>query len=279
MRRRAFLVTAAATVTALMAAAGLVIVWRAARPQPIVLAQATTRPLEARLSDARADRWRPYAAAAREEVRVDTLAELQKRGDWHGLADAAILDGQLDRAAAALERACASADVESDRAALALQRHDAAAALVHAARALALAPGHAQAAWNRALALGELGLTHVAMAAFEAIGARGGTGWADEAKSRAATLRRRLVDERDRARQPSPEAAAAYDAARALLQKGDAAGAERQALTGLERARAANADPTDLPRRLYVLLAGAARAQGKSALADAYVDEARLVMP
>jgi len=28
-----------------------------------------------------------------------------------------------------------------------------------------------------------------------------------------------------------------------------------------------------------VLLAAAARAQGKSALADAYVDEARLVMP
>jgi hypothetical protein len=290
VRRRALI----ATVTALAAAAALVIVWRAARPQPIVLAQATERPIEARLSDARADRWRPYAGGTREEVRVDTLAELEKRGDWRGLADACVLDGQLERAAAALAKAGASvagasagsapaagapADLESDRAALALRHKDAAAALAHATRALQLAPGHAQAAWNRALALGELGLVRAATSAFQAIAARGEKGWADEAKARAAALRAELEHERDRARQPSPVAAAAYEQARAALQKGDAAGAERQALAGLRQARDANVDPTDLPRRFYVLLAEAARAQGKAALADAYVDEARLVMP
>ena len=275
MGRRALI----ATVTALVAAAALVIVWRAARPEPIVLAQATTRPLEARLSDARADRFRPYAGGTREEVRVDTLARLERRGDWRGLADACLLDGQLDRAAAALARAGASADVESDRAALALGQHDAAAALAHATRALQRAPGHAQAAWNRALALRDLGLVRVATGAFQAIAARGDKGWADEAKARAAALRTELAHERDRARQPSPVAAAAYDQARAALRKGDAPGAEQQALAGLRQARDANVDPTDLPRRFYVLLAEAARAQGKTALADAYVDEARLVMP
>ncbi|HEX6836784.1 MAG TPA: hypothetical protein VF334_09440 [Polyangia bacterium] len=280
MRRRALL----ATVTALVVAAGLVIVWRAARPEPIVLAQATKRPFEARLSDARADRFRPYAGGTRaggtrEEVRVDTLAQLAKRADWRGLADACLLDGQLDRAAAALERAGASADVASDRAALALLQHDPAAALAHATRALALAPGLPQAAWNRALALGDLELVHAATGAFAAIAARGEKGWADEAKARAAALRGELAGERDRARRPAPEAGAAYEQARAALQKGDAAGAEAQARAGLAQARDANLDPTDLPRRFYVLLADAARAQGKTALADAYVDEARLVMP
>lgn len=285
MRRRALL----ATVTTLVVLAAGVIGWRLLRPEPIVLAQAVERPIAARLSDARADRFRPYGGArmTREEVRVDTLAQLQRRGDWRGLADAELLAGDPARAAEALARAAkaparagASADVESDRAALALVEHDAAAALGHAARALGLAPGHRQAAWNRALALAGLGLAHEAIGAFQALAARGEKGWSDEAKARADELRAAIGQASARARQPAPAAATAgYDEARALLHQGDAPAASARALAALALAQKANADPSDLPRRLYVLLAEAARAQGQGALADAYVDEARALMP
>ncbi|MGZ3443856.1 MAG: zf-HC2 domain-containing protein, partial [Polyangia bacterium] len=129
-RRRVILAVGAA----LTAAAAVVVIWKMARPEPIVLAQADKRSLEARLSYGAADRWRPYdleraGGTAREEVRVDTLARLESRGDWRGLADGYLLGGEPERAAEALAKAGESADVESDRAALALQQHDAAAAL------------------------------------------------------------------------------------------------------------------------------------------------------
>ncbi len=386
-RKRAVIVAA----SALTAVAAVVISWRLARPEPIVLAQAERRPLEARLSYAAADRWRPYdggRAPDREEVRVDSLARLEARGEWRGLADGYLLGGEPERAAAALARAGESADVESDRAALALRAHDASAALRHAARALALAPGHAQAAWNRALALRDLALVRTAANAFAAIAARGGKGWSDEARTRAAALRaaesarerlwmaadtagRELVrsglrpapevvraapglihayveealratkDQRRRAALvPVAEAVDAAEggglaarvrgapgtdawsvsiedeaAAKAALVRGDKeaavrlladadrrclaahidyrcvsleyalaqtqppAAAEKTALAALMRARAAGVDPRDLPRRLLVRVAEAARAQGQVALADACIDEARLLMP
>jgi cellulose synthase operon protein C len=373
-RRRVFI----AVTTALAAAAAIVVAWKVARPEPIVLAQADKRPLEARLSYAAADHWRPYdveraAAVVREEVRVDTLARLEAKGEWRGLADGYLLGGEPERAAEALARAGESADVESDRAALALQKHDAAMALAHAARALALAPGHAQGAWNRALALRELGLTRAAANAFEAIAQRGEKGWSDEARQRAASLRaadserERSWNEADAAAKTMltsgappaeeivraypglvqdyvrralgtsgdkskllallpPEARVAWDvsvddeqAAKEALERGDSveaaklladadrrclavhidyrcasleyalafaesklkrgADAEKTALAGWQRARDAGVDPRDLPRRFLVLLADVARAQDKTALADAYVDEARLLMP
>ena len=87
-RRRIVLAVAGACA----AAAAIVIAVRAFRPTLIVLAQSDRRPLEARLSDAQADRWRPYevmrGGAAREEVRVDTLAALERRGDWGRLGEA-----------------------------------------------------------------------------------------------------------------------------------------------------------------------------------------------
>jgi hypothetical protein len=359
-RRRIFIAVSAA----LTAAAAVVVIWKMARPEPIVLAQADKRPIEARLSYGAADRWRPYdveraAGTAREEVRVDTLARLEAKGDWRGLADGYLLGGERERAAEALAKAGESADVESDRAALALQQHDAAAALVHATRALSLAPGHAQAAWNRALALRELGLTRVSANAFEAIAHQGDRGWSDEAKARAASLRaadgerergwneadaagrkllatgeappaeivrahrglmhhyveatlreehdpRRLkmlvpvadaIDPelamrvraaadgkagklpRERALDPWERVVLALDRATRALHAGNAAQAQLLARDGLTAAREADVDPRDLPRRLLVLLAEIARAENHPALADAYVDEARLLMP
>ncbi|MCU1282525.1 MAG: hypothetical protein JWM53_6071, partial [bacterium] len=312
------------------------------------------------------------AGTAREEVRVDTLARLEAKGEWRGLADGYLLGGEPERAAEALAKADESAEAESDRAALALQRRDPANALAHATRALQHAPGHPQAAWNRALALRELGLTRAAANAFEAIAQKGEKGWSDEAKARAASLRA-ADGERERAWSAAdavaktmltsgepppaeivraypglvqdyvrralaagdkpkllallpPEARVGWDvsvddeqAAKDALARGDGveaaklladadrrclalhidyrcaaleyalalaesklhrdADAEKTALVGWQRARDAGADPRELPRRFLVLLADLARAQDKTALADAYVDEARLLMP
>jgi hypothetical protein len=355
-----------ATVTALVAVAAVVIVWRAARPEPIVLAQADKRPLEARLREGAAARWRPYAEG-REEVRVDTLTQLERRGQWRALAEAELLAGDTARAATALARAGASGDAESARAALALQTHDAAAALEHATRALQLLPGDGAAAWNRALALRDLGLARAATLAFQAIAARGEKGWSDEAKARAAALRRsietrersrvdaegagkamvangepppvdlvrerpvlmelyleralaKIRDRRQLARLiPTAEEIDAIDArsaspssmlraprfraaaegrpkqlihdgapdpvlaCRLALEQAEQAWKAGDADTAAETARGltqqTEVDPTDVPRRALLLLAVIVRTQGDAALADAYVDEARLLMP
>jgi len=184
----------------------------------------------------------------------------------------------------AMRPAPTRADAESDRAARALVEHDAAAALAHATRALELAPGHPQAAWNRALALGDLGLERGAVVAFQAIAARGEKGRSDEAKTRASTMRAAIARQDARASTivvpdaTRAELERAWSEAKAALHDGDAARAETLALAALARARAADVDAHDLPRRLYVVLAEATRAEGKTALADAYIDEARLLL-
>jgi tetratricopeptide (TPR) repeat protein len=154
-----------------------------------------------------------------------------------------------------------------------------ATALARATRALARAPGDADAAWQRARALEALGLSHVAIEAYEAIAARGGDGRGDEPGKRAESLRASLAAAQQRARHSPPAAAvAALDVAMKALRDGDAIAAERQAQTALTLAREANVDPTDVPRRCYIVLADAARARGQTALANAYVDEARALM-
>src|SRR6185312_1336379 len=171
------------------AGAAAAILMRATKPAPIVIVQAQKRAIEARLSAPAADRWRPYAGRAREEVRVDVIAELQRRGDWRGLFAAQLVAGETQQAGEAVAKEGESADAESDRAALALVSRDPKGALMHATRALQLAPGHAQAAWNRALALRDLALPRTAASAFEMIAARGVPGWGPEARERAHALR------------------------------------------------------------------------------------------
>jgi hypothetical protein len=176
------------------AAAALVVGWRVTRPEPIVLAQAETRPLEARLSYRGADRYRPYEVMRamgplREDVPLTTLARLEHDRDLHGLGVGYLLGGDGARAAEALAGAGDSAAVQSDRAALALQQHDALAALAAADAALHKEPGQAEASWNRALALRDLGLPLTAAQTFDAVAAHGEAGWADEARRRASSLR------------------------------------------------------------------------------------------
>lgn len=221
---------------------------------------------------------------------------------------------------AARRRPHGVADVESRRAAAALAAHDPATALEHATRALRLAPGDADAAWQRALALRDVGLGRSASVAFDAIARRGERGRSDDALKQAMALRA-AEHARDRARieadfagreiaksggTAAPELERAHPvlfahyralhagdvahdpwraladeerAARATLHAGDAATAERRAVEGIAHARAADVDPADLLRRFLLVAADAARAQHRDAVADAYVDEARLFMP
>jgi hypothetical protein len=285
-RRRRVLV---AVTGALAAAAALAVAWRLARPQPIVLAQAEARPIEARLSYPGADRWRPYdvmraAGPAREDVPLDTLARLEKRGDTHGLGVGYLLGGDGERASEYLARAEASPEVLSDRAALALQRHDVEQALGDVDRALAAAPGHPQALWNRALALRDLGLTLAAAQAFDVVAARGEPGWSDEARRRAAALRAGEA-ERERAFR------AADAAGRAMIAGGAVPAPETvRAFSGLmrrhlyEAVRAASSparlqqlmpvaealDSVDGGRTLAARLQAAMRAPRTVALAETY---------
>jgi cellulose synthase operon protein C len=189
--------------SALAVAAAIVFGMRLTRQEPVMLAMATARPIEARLSYEGADRYRPYdvmraAGTAKESVPVQSLATLEKRGDSHGVGVGYLLSGEPDRAMTYLSQAQASAAVLSDEAAAALQQHDAETALVDADKALAESPGHVQAMWNKALALRELGLPLSAAQLFDGVAARAEPGWSDEAKKRAAALRA-AETERERA--------------------------------------------------------------------------------
>ncbi|HEY2747917.1 MAG TPA: hypothetical protein VGL86_25015 [Polyangia bacterium] len=158
---------------------------------------------------------------------------------------------------------------------------DARQALVDATQTLARAPGEPAAAWDRAVALRALGLTHLAADAFEMIAAQGDGGRSLDARTAARALR---DDERARALAQGPQAGcASFDAALAAatgaLQAGDAGGAEDRAFAVFAAARRDGCDARDRPRRALILAASAARVRGETALAGAYTGEARLVMP
>ncbi|WP_164017745.1 CHAT domain-containing protein [Pyxidicoccus trucidator] len=167
-----------------------------------VLALAPTRSLEARLSWDGASAHRPYGVLRsgderpRELVPLRELAKLEEAGDLHGLATGHLLRGEGEQAAEYLQRAPASPDVDSDRAVVALTKGELEEALILLDGVLEKHPQHPEALWNRALVLRELGLDAVAADAFDAVAALREPGWAEEAKERAAALRRRLDGQR-----------------------------------------------------------------------------------
>jgi hypothetical protein len=181
----------------LAAAAALVLLvprWRATPEAPPRFALAATRQLEGRLSYAGAEAHRPYDVARSgdaigQSVPAAAIAALERAGDAHGVATAYLLDGNPTQAASWLARTPPSDDVDSDRAALALAQQDPARAVALCARVLEHSPRHAEAQWNRALALAALGLEESAAASFDEVVALGEPGWADEARDRAARLR------------------------------------------------------------------------------------------
>ena len=190
---------------ALAAAAALVIV--IARPgdgkprsEPVI-ALAERRAVEVRFSSAPFDRHRPYEVArggvASEPIAMSTLVAFERRGDQAALVAAHALGGELARADSAAQKLAAGGAAEADRAALALLGGRPEEALAAAERALRAAPGSTVARWNRALALRDLQLPLAAAHELERVAESGEAGWAEEARERAADLRR-AVAERDR---------------------------------------------------------------------------------
>lgn len=166
--------------------------------QPALLATAERRFMEARLSHPGASRFRPYSATRASDSPVErvpqrALADLEERGDFHGLATAYLLQGAPKPAAEFLGKAGEGPDVDSDRAVLALERREFAQALSRLEQALEAAPGHPQALWNRGLALRELGLHLASAEAFDAVAALNEPGWAEEARKRAEEERRKVA--------------------------------------------------------------------------------------
>jgi hypothetical protein len=162
-------------------------------PQQVALALAPRRVVEARLAWRGAADYRVYdvpraGEPPHESIAIRTLADLEARGDLHGVGVLALLNGERRRAADYLERAGDSADAMSDRAALALADNQPERALAFADAALAKDAAHGPALWNRALALRDLGRPHAAAAAFREVAARGEPGWASEARHRAVSL-------------------------------------------------------------------------------------------
>jgi cellulose synthase operon protein C len=167
----------------------------------VALAGGTHRQLEGRLAYPGLDRHRRLnnqraggasenAAAPPPGLAVEEgLAELEVRGDLHGLGVAHLLLGNLPRARAYLERAPSSTTVLNDRATLALREGKHQEALNLSELALRLAPNQPQATWNRALALDGLRQSRQAADAFDRAAALSGVaGWGEEARDRARRL-------------------------------------------------------------------------------------------
>ncbi len=200
----------------LAAAAALVIWWKVvprsgpeapAAPPAVALELKAERGghVDVRFSDPSLDGYRPKQDAMRsaagaprthENIGLKDLSELEQRNRLHALVGARALNGDLEGAARDAAQLPETAATLSDRAALALLDRDAPEARANPERALSLAvqarrlaPTLEPAMWNEAVALERLGLTLAAAAAFDEIAKRGGAGWPEEARQRAARLR------------------------------------------------------------------------------------------
>ncbi len=126
-----------------------------------------------------------------EGIPLAASAELERRGDWHGLGIAMLLSGNPGQAGRHLDKLPPSPAVDVDRAVVALversdQGLDLALRLLE--RALAADPDSTAARWNRGLALERLGLPLTAAGEMETVAARNEPGWGAEARERAGRL-------------------------------------------------------------------------------------------
>ena len=165
-------------------------------PGEVWLASATERKLDARLSHPKADSFRPYVpyrgtAQTAEVLPLRPLAELEERQDFRGIAAAYALRGDWQQAEAFLLRAPDSPDKDNDLAVVALSRGRWEDALGLLGGALRREPRHAQALWNRGLALQGRGLKRLAEVSFRDAAALPAQeeGWTKEAETRANELR------------------------------------------------------------------------------------------
>ncbi|AGC42335.1 hypothetical protein MYSTI_00986 [Myxococcus stipitatus DSM 14675] len=155
--------------------------------------------IEARLTYPEADRYRPRVSAGGclvppEPIPLKELARLEADGNWAGIAAAYGLQGEWNQAGSFLARMSSSPDRDSDLAAVHLSRgaHEQALQLLDGV--LASHPRHAQALWNRALVLRDMGLTMKAAETFEKVAALGEQGWSREARAHAVTLREETME-------------------------------------------------------------------------------------
>jgi tetratricopeptide (TPR) repeat protein len=180
---------AAGLVGAIAAAAALVIVIiPPGPPAPPAVASlqdqlGPTRSIQARLSYRGADRYRPLdvarGARSSEPISIERMGQLEHAKDWHGVAVAALLAGERERAARFFAQAPSTPQVDSDRAALelidgsqdALER-----GLDDVDRALKAEPNNPTALWNRALVLVGLNLPLAASREFDHVIALGEPG-------------------------------------------------------------------------------------------------------
>ncbi|WP_224361543.1 CHAT domain-containing protein [Hyalangium versicolor] len=191
--------------TAMVSAALLLVLPRPDGPRAELLWMmgAPTRSIELRSSYPGADIWRPYEtmrsehSAPQAPAPLQEMAKLEEAGDMRGIAAVYLLRKDAESAAAYLARAGDSPDVETDRAGVDLLRGDVPEALRRLDGVLTRTPQHAQAMWNRALALAQLGLELAAAEQFEAVAVLNEPGWADEARRRAGELRDRSKRERE----------------------------------------------------------------------------------
>ncbi|AKQ64989.1 Tetratricopeptide repeat protein [Myxococcus hansupus] len=165
------------------------------------LAKSPSRRIEARVAYARADGHRPFVplrsggvrgvsvSAVSPVVPLRALANLEDQGDLHGIAAAYLVRGDWRQASDFLQRLPPSPDRDSDLAIIALEQGHSETALALLEGVLRQAPDHAQAQWNRALVLREMGLTLLAADAFDAVAKQGAPGWSEEARIRARALR------------------------------------------------------------------------------------------
>ncbi|NBD07417.1 MULTISPECIES: zf-HC2 domain-containing protein [Corallococcus] len=167
-------------------------------PAVVFLENQSTRELEARLSDPRADQWRRYSPmrggaegteAVQAPLPLRPLAEMEERKDFRGIVAAYVLHGQWQQAQAVLAREPASLARDNDLAVVALQdgRHQDALALLDSV--VRADPRNAQALWNRGLALRSLHQDARAARDFDQVAALGEPGWSDEARKLADELR------------------------------------------------------------------------------------------
>lgn len=199
-RRRPLLAVAIGGAIAMAAAASLILSRRPSRPATTVAwvaPAASSRPSIARLAYPGASAYHPYAPtrgtpATAPTIALATLADLERQGDWYGVAVVSWWRGDRDAAARYFGMAAPSPDALVDQAALALSGTETIAlaeALAVFDQVLRRDPRHPAARWNRAQTLAQLGLTRSAADALEAIAADGEPGWSDEARQTAATLR------------------------------------------------------------------------------------------
>lgn len=190
-------------VAGVVALAAAVALWLGVRrppaetPSVVAIELASERAVEARFTGAQFARHRPLRVlrgdVAREAIPLQTMAELERRGEHAELVAALVASGDLVRARELAAKLPESAQRESDRAAIALASGDPELALAHVYHALDRDPELVAAHWNFALAARSLGLWRVARAALERVIAAGEPGWADEARAQLAVVERELA--------------------------------------------------------------------------------------